>query len=48
MAAARVDAERIMPESKADLIKSLLLAGFFMAFGLAMLHELIGDPAALS
>lgn len=38
---------RIMPESKKDLVNTLLLAGFFMVFGLLILHQLIGDPAAI-
>lgn len=34
-------------ERKKDLVNSALLAGVFMAFGLAFIDRLIGNPAAI-
>lgn len=35
------------PDRRKDIVKTSLLAGFFILLGLVMINMLIGDPAAM-
>ena len=43
----RVGGDVMDPDRRKDIVKTTLLAGFFILLGLVLINMLIGDPAAM-